>query len=172
MISGFHIRPEQPDDMTGVRYVNELAFEGPNEARIVDLLRERGKALISLVAISGEQVVGHILFSPVTIEPAYDHLRFIGLAPVAVLPGQQRRGIGSALVEAGLQRCLELGFHAVVVLGHPDYYPRFGFSRAGAFGLTNEYGQDEAFMVLELRSGCLCGVQGLVRYAPEFAEES
>ncbi|MFC1483940.1 GNAT family N-acetyltransferase [Candidatus Neomarinimicrobiota bacterium] len=166
----FEIRPEQSADVAAVRYVNEQAFEGPDEARIVDLLRERRKALISLVAIAGEQVVGHILFSPVTIEPDNDSLRLIGLAPMAVLPGQQRRGIGSALVEAGLQRCRELGFDAVVVLGHPEYYPRFGFTRAGAFGLTNEYEADEAFMVLELRSGCLKGIQGLAKYASEFGE--
>jgi putative acetyltransferase len=166
----FDIRPELPADAAAVRYVNEQAFEGPDEARIVDLLRERGKALISLVAIAGEQVVGHILFSTVTIDPDNDHLRLIGLAPMAVLPDFQQQGIGSALVEAGLQRCRDLGFAAVVVLGHPEYYPHFGFTRASPFGLTNEYEADEAFMVLGLKSGCLMGMQGLVRYAPEFAE--
>ena len=169
MNSEFHIRPEHFTDASAVRRVNQQAFGGLDEARIVDLLREREKALVSLVAILKEQVVGHILFSQVALEPSHHDLRLIGLAPMAVLPGYQRQGIGTTLVEAGLQRCRELGFGAVVVLGHPAYYPRFGFSRASDFDLTNEYGEDEAFMVLELQPDCLKGVKGLVRYGPEFA---
>jgi putative acetyltransferase len=165
----FDIRPEQPADAAAVRYVNEQAFEGPDEARIVEMLNERGKALISLVAIAGEQVVGHILFSPVTIDPALHSLQIVGLAPMAVLPDFQRQGIGTALVKEGVRRCREMGFDAVVVLGHPEYYPRFGFTKASTLGLTNEYEADEAFMVLELQSGSLKEVQGLVRYAREFA---
>ena len=165
------IRLEQPGDEAAVRTVNEHAFEGPEEARIVDRMRERGKALISLVATAGEQVVGHILFSQVTLERPRDDLRLIGLAPMAVMPEFQRQGIGSMLVEAGLRHCRELDFDAVIVLGHPDYYPRFGFSRASAFGLSNEYGEDDAFMVQELQTGSLQGVQGVVRYAPEYASD-
>jgi putative acetyltransferase len=88
---------------------------------------------------------------------------------MAVLPDFQRQGIGTALVKEGVRRCREMGFDAVVVLGHPEYYPRFGFTKASTLGLTNEYEADEAFMVLELQSGSLKEVQGLVRYAREFA---
>jgi putative acetyltransferase len=166
------IRLEQPGDEAAVRAVNEQAFAGLVEAGIVNRLRKRGKALVSLVATDGEQVLGHILFSQVTLEPPRNDLRLIGLAPMAVLPEYQRQGIGTTLVSAGLQHCRDLDFDAVVVLGYPTYYPRFGFSKGSDFGLTNEYGEDEAFMVLELRTGSLQGVQGLVRYAPEFAGDS
>jgi putative acetyltransferase len=163
------IRPEQPTDAAAVRQVHASAFPSPAEARLVDRLREGGKALVALVAEAGGVVVGHIVFSPVTLEPPADG-QGVGLAPLAVLPGHQRRGIGARLVEEGLAACRRAGYAFVVVLGHPGYYPRFGFRRAGARGLRNEYGADEAFMALELRAGSLPPGGGLVRYGPEFAE--
>jgi putative acetyltransferase len=161
------IRPERPEDIPQVYQVNLAAFGRDAEARLVDLLRDAGAALVSLVAVDGGEVVGHILFSPVTIE-GYDRPA-AGLAPMAVLPGQQRRRIGSALVERGLAACRDAGMEAVVVLGHPEFYPRFGFVPASRFGLDCEYPvPDEVFMALELTPGALAGAHGTVRYRPEF----
>ena len=116
-------------------------------------------------------MVGHIFFSPVSIESAASSFTAIGLAPLAVLPEFQRQGIGSLLVQHGLKECLRLGFPVVVVLGHPRYYPRFGFSPAKSKGLDCEYPvPDEVFMVAELSPGALRGRTGLVKYRPEFAD--
>lgn len=145
------------------------AFPTDAESRLVDALRANGGAWVSLVAERAGRVVGHILFSPVRLDPDPGAPRGAGLAPVAVLPDHQRRGIGGALVREGLSRCRALGVEFVVVLGDPGYYGRFGFRRASAKGLANEYGADAAFGVVELRPGCLAGRTALVRYAPEFA---
>lgn len=161
------VRPEQPGDAADVTRIHEAAFPTPDEARLVALLRENGKAQVSLVAVSGGRVVGHILFSPVTIDDW--PITGSGLAPVAVLPDCQGRGVGSRLVRAGLEACRALGMPFAVVLGGPGYYRRFGFERASEQGLGNEYSVDEEFMVLELRPGSLPPEGGLVRYAPEFA---
>jgi putative acetyltransferase len=162
------VRFEQPEDSGGIRQTNELAFGAPLEARLVDALRGSAGS-ISLVATMDERVVGHILFTPVTLEPAVT-LRIAGLAPMAVRPEHQRSGIGSQLVRAGLDECGRQGYSAIVVLGHPDYYPRFGFVPAHTLGLTCEFpSPPEAFMALELVSGSLPRRSGLVRYLPEFA---
>jgi putative acetyltransferase len=160
------IRPEVPADAAAVRAVHEAAFPTPQEARLVEALRAAGKSVIALVAEAGGRVVGHVLFSPVRVERGAR--RGLGLAPVAVLPACQSRGIGSALIEAGLAEARPCGYHFAVVLGEPGYYARFGFARASAHGLASEYGVDEAFMVLTLVPGGLDGMAGLVRYAPEF----
>jgi putative acetyltransferase len=165
------IRDERAGDQEAIRRVHLDAFGGDLEARLVDLLRERGKAVTSLVADDNGQVVGHILFSPVTIDAESD-CRALGLAPVSVLPSNQHRGIGSSLVREGLARCTGAGYDLVVLVGDPDYYARFGFHTAKAHGLDNEYGVNDEFMVLELRKNFLDRVRGLVRYAPEFAEVS
>ena len=165
-----HIREEAPGDIESIFRVNEQAFETNAEARLVDLLRERRKAVISLIAEVGGEIVGHILFSPVSIEPAAENWNALGLAPLAVIPSHQRQGIGGALIEAGLENCRKLGIELVVVLGHPTYYPKFGFTKASAYGLDNEYQADEAFMVIELLPGVLMNFNGLVKYAPEFNE--
>jgi putative acetyltransferase len=124
---------------------------------------------VALVAEVEGRVVGQILFSPVTVEPPPEGLRVMGLAPLAVLPEFQRRGIGSQLVRAGLEACRSLAFDFVVVLGHPAYYPRFGFVPACSRGLGCEYPvPEEVFQVLELRPSSLAGVKGVVRYRPEF----
>jgi putative acetyltransferase len=163
------IRPEREEDRAAVRAVHEAAFPTDVEARLVDALRAGGNALVSLVAEVQGRVVGHVLFSPVSVEPALPGVAGAGLAPVAVLPAYQRQGIGARLIESGIAACRELGLGFVVVLGDPGYYQRFGFTRAGAFGLGNEYGVDEEFMALELRPGCLSGACGVVRYSAEFA---
>ena len=164
------VRPETAEDPAAIRAVHEFAFETPAETDLVDALRTRARPLVSLVGEDRGTIVGHILFSPVTLDDQPD-LLILGLAPMAVLPARQRRGIGSALVEAGLEECRKLGAGAVVVLGHPEYYPRFGFVPASRFGLASEYdAPDEAFMALELEPGCLDGVAGTVRYHPAFGE--
>ena len=164
------IRAERPDDVRAVHEVNERAFGGPAEAVLVDRLRAADKAVISLVAQRGDQVVGHILFSPITVAHAPDSFRGAGLAPLSVLPEYQNQGIGSHLVRDGLAACQSAGFDIVVVLGHVGFYPRFGFAPAAGYGLGNEYDASDSFMVLELRSGTLGSISGLVKYAAEFAE--
>lgn len=164
------IRPERPEDARGAGAVHRAAFPTDIEARLVALLRDSRQATVALVAEEAGEIVGHIVFSPVALDPG-PALPGLGLAPVAVLPAQQRRGIGSQLIRAGLDACRDLGIDIdfVVVLGEPEYYQRFGFTRASTFGLGNEYGVDEPFMVIELRRGCLEGVQAVARYAPAFA---
>ena len=167
---GVTVRGEALGDGPAVHRVNALAFERPNEARLVDALREAARPYISLVAMDGERVVGHILFTPVAVESASGTWTALGLAPMAVLPECQRRGIGSRLVREGLAACARQGHLVVVVLGHSNYYPRFGFVRAVTKGLRCEYPvPDEAFMVAELLPAALAGRTGLVKYRPEFA---
>jgi putative acetyltransferase len=148
--------------------VHLSAFPTDEEARLVGALRGHGKAEVSLVALLGKRVVGHALFSPVSIDAPGSPARGVGLAPVAVRPEYQGRGIGAELIRAGLGECRRRGFDFVVVLGEPRYYRRFGFERAASAGLSNEYGVDEEFMALALRPGALRGQRGLVRYGPEF----
>ncbi len=164
------IRPECDADVATIRAVHEAAFPTPAEAMLVDLLRKNGKARISLVSEDAGSVVGHILFSPVEIA-ADDGTRMIGLglAPLAVLPEFQRRGIGSRLVLDGLAECRRQRQPFVVVLGHTEFYPRFGFERASRRGIRNEYGADEVFMVLEVHAGSLPAA-GLAKYGAEFAK--
>ena len=163
------IRPEEPGDIDAIHHVHAQAFGQPQEAQLVAALRAAGKALISLVALEEERVVGHILFSPVSVTTKPDGWRAAGLAPLAVLPAWQRRGIGAELMRAGLQACHDAGLALVVVLGG-HYYARFGFARASDAGLENEYGADEHFMALPLQEGALQRVSGLVCYAVEFQE--
>jgi putative acetyltransferase len=156
--------------MAAVFAIHAAAFPTDAEARLVDRLRAAGEARVSLVAEVNGAVVGHVLFSPVAIEAASGHRTGLGLAPVAVLPPYQRQGVGSALIREGLAICRQQRCLFVVVLGHPEYYPRFGFRRASEVGLSNAYGADAAFMVTELEQGALPADGGLVRYGPEFAE--
>jgi putative acetyltransferase len=144
------------------------AFPGDAEGRLVDALRANGKAIISLVAVKGDEVLGHILFSSVTTTPSND-ARGIGLAPVAVRRDAQSQGIGSKLIHEGLHLCKELGFDYCVVLGSPEYYQRFGFERASPFGIRNEYGVDAEFMIIRFS---VRNVAGVVNYASEFAKFS
>jgi len=162
------IRKEEERDRAGVYAVNVAAFARPGEAKLVDVLRESADPAVSLVAEENERVVGHIMFSPVVIT-GHPDLKVMGLGPMAVLPERQRTGIGSLLVKSGLDECRKLGSGAVVVLGHPWFYPRFGFVPASRFGLKCEFNvPDEVFMALELVPGYLSGVSGTVQYHKAF----
>jgi putative acetyltransferase len=162
------VRDEQPADLAAIRAVNDAAFDQPLEGRIVDALRAHGAARLSLVAEVEGRVVGHILFSPVTSASAEG----LGLGPMAVTPDWQRRGVGGALIEAALARLRAAGCPFVVVLGHHEYYTRFGFVPASRHGLRCEWDvPDEAFMVYVVDAAATAAASGLIRYRPEFLME-
>jgi putative acetyltransferase len=161
------IRREELRDVGEIRETNEQAFGAPLEARLVDALRGSPDS-ISLVATMDDRVIGHILFTPITIHPPAA-VRVAGLAPMSVRPTYQRQGVGGQLLRAGLEECRQCGYAAVVLVGHPEYYPRFGFVPGHTKGLQCEFSvPKEAFMVLELDAGALSGISGVVRYRPEF----
>jgi putative acetyltransferase len=163
------IRHETAEDVAAVRVVNELAFGQPAEADLVDALRRGCTDALSLVAVD-DGVVGHILFTPVSVDGADRSLAGMGLAPMSVLPDYQRRGVGSALVSRGLEALRERGCPFVVVVGHPEYYPRFGFEPASKHGLLSQWQgiPDGVFMSLILNPSAMREVGGVARYRPEF----
>jgi len=164
------IRDEAAGDAPAVRAVLEEAFASPLEAGIVDALRAACSDRLSLVAEGDGGIVGHILFTPAEIDAAEGVLRGYGLAPMAVRPAWQRRGIGSALIAEGTRRLRDAGVPYVIVLGHPEYYPRFGFERASRHGVRCQWPgvPDEAFMLLVLDPAVAPRLAGLARYRPEF----
>ncbi len=164
------IRQETPADIPAIREVEEAAFGRTAEAGLVDLCRQRGKVSLSLVAMRDKRLAGHVLFTPVSLDPPCPGWFGLGLGPVAVLPEFQHMGIGSSLIEAGLEMCQQQGIDFVVLLGDPRYYSRFGFIPASEFGLGNEYGVEAEFMARELKPGVLRGAQGVVKYVAEFRE--
>jgi putative acetyltransferase len=164
------IRAEEQRDWAAVHAVHVSAFETPAEANLVDALRDNADPLVSIIAEDNGVIVGHIMFSPVSLS-GHPELSIMGLAPMAVAPEHQRKGIGAALVRAGLEDCKQLGFGAVVVLGHPAYYPRFGFSSSARFGIGCEYNvSEEVFMVVELQAGFLEGASGKIKYHTVFSD--
>lgn len=166
------IRPEEPGDKAQIRTVNEQAFGQPLEADLVDALRRNCSDRVSLVAVVDEHsVVGHILFTPVTLDAATGRITGMGLAPMAVLPARQRQGIGSALVRQGLETLAARGCPFVIVVGHPEYYPRFGFEPASSHDLRCQWDgvPDQAFMVRILDEGKMRGASGLATYRDEFS---
>lgn len=129
------IREETPQDFERIREINDAAFNQPNERRIVDKIRASRSETLSLVAVMDGKVVGHIFFSPVDIESQSGVITGMGLAPMAVTPDHQNQGIGTQLVSEGLRIIKERGYPFVIVLGPPEYYPRFGFKPASLYGL-------------------------------------
>ena len=160
-------RTETPADHAATREVNRLGFGREDEARLVDALREGGFARVSMVAEVDSEVVGHILFSDLSIVTPHGIVEALALAPMAVIPSRQRQGIGSLLAREGLLLCRESGHRIVVVLGHPEFYPRFGFSAKSTERLRSPF-SGPAFMAAELVPGALRGIEGEVRYPPPF----
>ena len=163
------ILEESPRFHAAIRVVNREAFGGEEEVRLVDRLRQDGLIVTSLVAREDRQVVGHVLFSDLRIDTAQGVLLAAALAPLAVLPGYRRRGIGSELVSYGLEACREKGRVAAIVVGDYSYYSRFGFSWELARNLISPYSKlGTSWMALELEPDALENVQGIVRYPPAF----
>ncbi len=165
------IRPEKPDDLNIIREINISAFGEKTEADLVDALRKSGIPLISLVAEEDKTLIGHIMFSPVTVDNGCSAISVAGLAPMAVLPELQRTGVGSVLVKEGLEQCKQADYSAVVVLGHPEYYPRFGFVPSVLYNIRSEYDvPDDVFMIVELTEGALKDCHGTVKYHEVFMQ--
>ena len=168
------IRSEKPEDYQQIYNVNKLAFKGEVEAKLVDNLRKTKGFIpeLSLVATKDSKVVGYILFSTIHVQTDTKKVPVLALAPMAVLPKYQKQGIGSKLAREGLIKCKKMGFKAVILVGHPDYYPPFGFTPAKEKGLKLPFdAPNEAFMVYEIIPQALEGIKGMVVYPPEFAEE-
>jgi len=163
------IREETIEDADGIREVNACAFLRPNEGRLIDRLREDGLIVVSLVATVDRQIIGSAVFSDLPIVTAAGIIEAAALAPIAVKPEHQHRGIGSALVREGLRLCKERGKDAVIVLGDPVYYARFGFSSELAKGIIGRYSGPH-WMAIELNEGILRVVEGRVTYSEAFAE--
>ena len=163
------IRPRRPADDAAIRLVNELAFKHAKHDGLIAALRRNGRVVAELVAEVDGEVVGHALFSPLTITSAGRSHEMIALGPIAVLPGHQGKGIGGELVRAGVDECKRLGYGAVFLVGHTTYYPRFGFLPARPFGIIYDDGRD-SFQVLVLQEGALDEITGTAHFAPEFDE--
>ena len=164
------IRTEQPDDIPSLHAINEVAFGQPAEADIVDSLRAACPDVVSLVAVEENRIVGHIFFSPVMASAGDLATKGMGLAPVAVVPDRQLQGIGSQLVRAGIEALREIDCPFIILVGHPDYYPRFGFVPGSRFGLKCQWDRipDEAFLVLVLDDAVVPHLSGTVAYREEF----
>jgi putative acetyltransferase len=161
------IRDHQPADDEAIRRLNDAAFGGTYESQLVADLRAERLAAIELVSVDGTDVIGHILMSTLDVRVGGKPVRSLALAPMSVQPGRQRQGVGGSLVREALGRAQQQGWQAVIVLGHPSYYPRFGFSAALARPLESPFSGD-AFMALELVSDALKGGAGRVVYPPAF----
>ena len=171
MHASLEIREARPEDDPAIRRVHEEAFGRVDEADLVDALRAHGRVALSMVACEHQRVIGHLLLSTASIEDKNTETPCLALAPMGVLPSAQRRGVGTNLVQSALQWCRTHGHSIVVVLGHPEYYPRFGFRPAAPQGIECPYdAPDEAFLVLGLVPGALGRVAGRMRYAPEFPQ--
>jgi len=161
------IRKESLSDFGSIREVNNQAFNQKQEGELVENLRENPDFVpeLSLVASDGNKIIGHILFFPVTIVGEKETILSLSLAPLAVLPQYQKKGVGGALIKEGLRIAKEMGYHSVVVLGHPDYYPKFGFQKASNWSIKEPFGApDEAMMAMELKDNSLRFGGGMINY--------
>jgi putative acetyltransferase len=171
MLMNITLRAERPDDIAAIAQLNDRAFGGAFESRLVETIRSGGNFIpaLSIVAVEGNTIVGHILFSRIFIRSGKGTVETLALAPMAVLPEYQKQGIGSRLVRYGIERARELGYNSVVVLGHKEYYPKFGFRRASVWGITSPFPVDDEYvMARELHAGALDEAAGTVEYPPEF----
>jgi putative acetyltransferase len=166
---GVEIRPEQDAERSPIRAVHQAAFGRDDEGRLVDVLRDADVVIASIVAVEDGRVVGHALFSEAWIDSDRGSPAIASLAPIAVLPGHQHRGIGGALMRRGIAVCGDAGYGAVIVVGHPSYYPQFGFAADAVAHLESPYAGG-AFMGLDLRPGFLASMRGTVRYPAAFAD--
>ena len=167
------IRSEEKNDYEAIKKINDLAFNQINEGVMIEKLRDNPEfiAELSLVAVVNDKVVGHILFFPVKIKNDFECKRSLSLAPMAVHPNFQNKGIGSKLVNEGLKKANECGFNSVIVVGHPNYYPRFGFKPASNWSIRLPMEiPDEAFMAIELKPDGLKNCSGIVEYPKEYEE--
>ncbi|HEX7797766.1 MAG TPA: N-acetyltransferase [Vicinamibacterales bacterium] len=168
-MASIDIRKERANDIPAIREVNRRAFGSDHEGKIVDALRTSHAVSVSLVATVNDAVVGHILYSPAVV----GGVEGAALGPMAVLPEHQRQGIGSQLVAAGNERLHIAGCPFVIVIGHPGFYPRFGFTPAHRLGITCEWDvPSDVFMVLVMDSQKAGALRGLAEYRPEFSTAS
>ncbi|WP_159800767.1 GNAT family N-acetyltransferase [Flavobacterium sp. MK4S-17] len=166
-------RPEEYSDFDQIRLLNILAFDRADEADLIDRIRNENEYLpaLSFVALHNSKIIGHIMLSKITIGEHFEGLA--ALAPMAVLPDFQNKGIGSLLVDHAVSEAEKIGLSAIVVLGHPNFYPRFGFGKASLKGITCPYAgvPNEAFLVKELYDNSLKGISGMVTYSTAFTSE-
>ena len=162
------IRKEEPKDRDAVHHLNLIAFDNGPEAVLVDKLRASCKEYLSFVAVEDSFVIGHILFTPATVEDC--SAVGMGLAPMSVVPSHQKKGVGSQLVRHGIEFLRNAGCPFIIVLGHPEYYPRFGFELASKYQLRSQWEgvPDDAFMIVVLDSGVLRKTGGIARFREEF----
>ncbi len=174
-----NIRKETPEDYEKVIQLTKKAFENlpfteGDEYKLVANLRKAPGFIseLSIVAELNGQIVGHILFTPLQIKNGLETFDSLVLGPVSVLPEFQKMGIGGQLIRAGHQKARELGFQSVILVGHPEYYPRFGYRKASGWGIKTQIPlpSDDVFMAVELIEGALNGVSGMVIFPPEFGE--
>ncbi len=171
-----NLRRETPADHSAVAGVIALAFKGLDksdgtEGELVNKLRTRKNFIsaLSIVAEADRKVIGYILFTEIEIIADGKSSESLALAPIAVLPEFQKQGIGGSLIMEGLKKAADLGFSSVVILGHPNYYPRFGFKPASVWNIKAPMKvPDINFMAVELRKDALTNVSGTVKYPPEF----
>jgi len=169
------IRPENPWEIDQITHVNNVAFGQPDEGLLVESLRNGDNYIpeLSLVAEKDDGIIGHILFSPIVIKSGSVIYPSLALAPMAVLPEHQNTGIGTLLTESGLTAARNLGHQTVIVLGHSDFYPKFGFAPAVQFNIKSPYPvPEEVFMAIALVEGALDNIQGTVEYPKEFDQSA
>lgn len=165
------IRPEHKNDISAISMLNDMAFGQEAEGELILKLRKNKNFIkdLSLVACMGNEIIGHILFSKITIKNKNETFESLALAPMSVIPEFQGLGIGSELIKKGLQKATKLGFESVIVLGHENYYPKFKFTPANQFQITCPFEVPDAnFMAIELKKGSLDSVSGCVVYPKEF----